>query len=324
LKARFEFLLIIVLISVLSIFIFSKSYTIEELLKLAEVNAQYTHLERKIIPINDFQIYSKLGFLPFENPMGELNFKISFFDSLHFFSNLEYYSPNLGFESGVEWDLLKKDNQKDILRDIISKKLEVVDAYFNILRIRNNIKRLKKSIDQSKNMWNSTIPIDYGLSRIEENYLIERLKIMCGIGDKLEFVTPKTDISSLNLNLNSVLNTVIYLNKQEKNPPEISVVFSLSGDCVNSDLPRLNAGFKFNWDNTELEQDNLTEEILKVRKLYSQFEYLKDMLQSYQKNLSILKKDSPEYRNVVKIIEDYTVESYRLYYQLKILEEIGR
>lgn len=307
----------------MTVVIFSKIYTLEDLLKFAEINVQYSYMERELVPVDSLKVSSKIDVFPLNDPTSEWNFKLSFFNSLDFFSDVDYYSKKFDFESGIKWSLISRERSKEILKILVNKKIEVINIYFDLLKTRKKIERLKDAIDKTDNMWNSTLPIDYGLSRIEENYLIEKLKMVCGITGDLEISPPTSDVSSLDLNMNSILNTVIYLNKQQKESPELSLVFSLSNNHVNSDFPRLSTGFEFSWENSVPEQNDLSGEVLRVRRLYSQFEYLKDMLGSYQKNLSTLKKDSLEYDNVLKIIEDYTLESFRLYYQLKILEEIA-
>jgi len=300
----------------------SRSYTIDELLKLLERNVQYDYLEKEIVPVNFFSSSSKMGIFPLndQNQTGEWNFKLTFLKSLSFFSNLEYHSKKFYFENGIEWSLFNNNDSKDMLKTTISKKLELINVYFNLLKIEISVKRLKDSIDKTDNMWNTTLPIDYGLSRIEENYLFSRIKSMCGITEDFEISIPKAEISSLKLNLGSILNAVVYLNSPEKKKPKLSVIFSISQ--ISPKTSRLNAGFNFVWENAKMENDNLSGETSKIKKLYSQFEYLKDVLKSYRLNLSRLENNSIEYHNVRRILEDYTIETYRLYYQLKILEEI--
>jgi len=320
----FRKIIIFSFVSILCSFAFSKIYTIDELLKLVERNVHYSYIERNIVPLNSFSVSSKAVVFPFgsSEQTGNWNFRLRFFDSLSFFSNVDYESKKFYFENGIEWSFISKRDSKEVLRVVVSKKIEFVNAYFDLMKLRISINRLKDSIDQTNNMWSTTLPIDYGLSRIQENYLLNRIESMCGVDD-IEIPELNMDVSSLNLDFNSILNTVVYLNNPDKNPPELSLVFSVSHHDITQ--PRLNAGFNFTWENTtEPKNEESIESLLETKKLFSQFEYLKDMLESYNKNLSNLQKGSPEYQNVRKIIEDYTIEVYRLYYQLKILEEISK
>lgn len=305
-------------------FLFSKIYTVDELLKLVEAKAHYNYVERNITPLSSFSVSSKINVFPFDSIEQTRNwdFRLTFFDSLSFFSSVDYESKKLYLENGIEWSFINERDSKEVLKAVISRKIELVNAYFDLIKLRVNINRLKNSIDQTDNMWNTTLPIEYGLSRIQENYLLDKIKWICGAED-VEVSELNPNISSLDLNLSSILNAVVYLNSPERKPPELSVVFSVSHHDITQ--PRLNAGFNFTWENTtEPKNEESIESLLETKKLFSQFEYLKDMLESYNKNLSNLQKGSPEYQNVRKIIEDYTIEVYRLYYQLKILEEISK
>ncbi len=296
---------------------FPKVYQLDELLRRHRIVMKYRKIlsEQKIV--TGFDVDSSLGLIPLEKIDGSAEMKVEFLDSLEVFFNMENLD-NLDF--GVSWGILKRgtnEKEKEFMRGTIEGEIEIVNLFFNYLETKVKLERLKKGLEGSERAWETSMPIDYGLLKIEMKNMKERLKTMCGLSPKeeLEIITPDVNVFDLDVDLDKVLSAVYLL----YSPPSFDVDLDLKAflSKENDDM-RFNLGFSFSWsDNPDFESSNWKYfaelEMNKVRKLYSQMEFLKKVLKDYEN-----KKDE----NSTAIFKHYSLEIMRLYNQLKIMEEI--
>ena len=295
---------------------FMRVYHLDELLKRYRIMMKYRKLisEEKIV--TGFDVDSSLGLIPLENIGGSIGVKVEFLDSLDVFLDVENLEK---MKFGVSWNVMKHGSaydDKEFMRRIIEGEIEIVNIYFNYLETKEKVIKLKESLEKSDVTWKTTAPVDYGLLRIELQNMKDRLKTMCGLSAKeeLEIVVPEENIFELSIDLNKVLDAVYVL----YSPPNLDMDLDLKAFLSReSEDMRLNVGFDLSWsENLDFERSNWRYfaglEMDKVKKLYSQMEFLKKVLKDYKS------KDE----NTEAIFRHYSLEIMRLYNQLKIMEEM--
>ena len=308
--------LIVILLGFVSV---AKVYQLDDLLKRYRAMMKYRKLisEQKIV--TGFDADSSVGLIPLDEIEGSVGMKVEFLDSLELFLDMESVNE---LDFGLSWKIIKRGSnlkEKEFLRRVVEGEIEVVNIYFNYLEMKNKLARLKESLEKSEVAWETTMPVDYGLLKIELQNMKDRLKTMCGIPEKeeIDLEIPKVEIFDLVINLDEVLKAIYVLYSPPNFDPDLNVKAFLSKE--NGDM-RFNLGFDISWsENLDFESSNWKYfaelEMDKVKKLYSQMEFLKKVLKDY------VEKDD---KNSQEIFNHYSLEVMRLYNQLKVMEDIVR